>query len=217
MPVAGGTVRKADHPIDDAFRRSLVAARDVGRADLAGGARSCCSRPRGGRPRPATHIPGASSTRTATRNTGRCSSTCSSSATRSGAATQRRCCCSSRERRTSRPAGRSVTHSYDTGAAWENLALQGTLRGLVVHGMAGFDYARARTTLEHPGRLHVEAMAAVGKPGPRTICPRTFRRVNRRTRGSRWPSWCVKDGIGPADAGHYTGAFPCVVCSSVQQ
>jgi nitroreductase len=32
-----------------------------------------------------------------------------------------------------------VTHSYDAGAAWENLALQGTMRGLVVHGMAGFD------------------------------------------------------------------------------
>jgi nitroreductase len=26
------------------------------------------------------------------------------------------------------------THSFDTGAAWENLALQGWLKGLVVHG-----------------------------------------------------------------------------------
>jgi nitroreductase len=29
----------------------------------------------------------------------------------------------------------SITHSYDTGAAWENFALQGFRLGLVVHGM----------------------------------------------------------------------------------
>jgi len=57
------------------------------------------------------------------------------------------------------------THAYDAGAAWENLALQGTLRGLVVHGMAGFDYARARTVLGIPDDFQVDAMAAVGKPG----------------------------------------------------
>ena len=41
----------------------------------------------------------------------------------------------------------SRTHSYDTGAAWQNLALQGSRMGLVVHGMAGFDYERARDVL----------------------------------------------------------------------
>jgi nitroreductase len=59
----------------------------------------------------------------------------------------------------------SPTHSFDTGAAWENLSLQGTLKGLVVHGMQGFDYERARTELAVPEEFHVEAMAAVGKPG----------------------------------------------------
>jgi nitroreductase len=57
------------------------------------------------------------------------------------------------------------THSFDTGAAWENLALQGWLKGYVVHGMAGFDYERARTELEIPEEFQVEAMAAVGRPG----------------------------------------------------
>lgn len=33
----------------------------------------------------------------------------------------------------------SVTHSYDTGAAWENFALQGFQQSLVVHGIQGFD------------------------------------------------------------------------------
>jgi nitroreductase len=61
----------------------------------------------------------------------------------------------------------SATHSYDTGAAWENFALQGMLKGLVVHGMQGFDYDRARQTLQIPNEFAVEAMAAVGRPGDR--------------------------------------------------
>jgi len=78
-------------------------------------------------------------------------------------------------RRTNEQTGRAlITHSYDTGAAWENLALQGTLEGLVVHGMAGFDYARAKTTLNIPDDFQVEAMAAVGRPGPLTVLPEDF-------------------------------------------
>lgn len=66
------------------------------------------------------------------------------------------------------------THSYDTGAAWENLALQGTLRGFVVHGMAGFDYAKAKSTLAVPDDFTVEAMAAVGKAGRMEDLPADF-------------------------------------------
>lgn len=58
-----------------------------------------------------------------------------------------------------------LTHSYDTGAAWENFALQGTMRGLVVHGMQGFNYEQAREVLHIPAEYNVEAMAAVGRPG----------------------------------------------------
>ena len=57
------------------------------------------------------------------------------------------------------------THSYDSGAAWMSLALQGSLRGYVVHGMQGFDYDRARKELEIPEGFQVEAMAAIGLPG----------------------------------------------------
>jgi len=65
----------------------------------------------------------------------------------------------------------SRTHSYDTGAAWENLTLQGTLKGLVVHGMQGFDYDRAREVLNIPDDYEVEAMIAVGKPGKKENLP----------------------------------------------
>ena len=59
----------------------------------------------------------------------------------------------------------SITHSFDCGAAWENLALQGTLSGYVVHAMQGFSYTHAKSELNIPEGFQVEAMVAVGKPG----------------------------------------------------
>jgi len=71
------------------------------------------------------------------------------------------------------------THSYDTGSAWVSFALQGWLKGLVVHGMAGFDYDRARQVLNVPDDCTVEAMAAVGRPGPMEQLPE-FQRGRER-------------------------------------
>lgn len=65
----------------------------------------------------------------------------------------------------------ALTHSFDAGAAWENLALQGTLKGLVVHGMQGFDYERAKAELSVPDDYQVEAMIAIGKPGRKDDLP----------------------------------------------
>jgi nitroreductase len=70
--------------------------------------------------------------------------------------------------RTGRPA---VTHAFDTGAAWENLALQGSLKGYLVHGMEGFDYGRARTELAIPEEFQVQAMVAIGVPGAKENLP----------------------------------------------
>ncbi len=63
------------------------------------------------------------------------------------------------------------THSYDTGAAWVSLALQGSLNNLVVHGMQGFDYERARKELRVPDDYNVEAMIAVGRHGKKEDLP----------------------------------------------
>ena len=42
------------------------------------------------------------------------------------------------------------THSFDTGAAWQNLALEATRRDLVAHPMAGFDWGRVHGALDVP-------------------------------------------------------------------
>ena len=65
----------------------------------------------------------------------------------------------------------SVTHSFDAGAAWENLAIEAEVRGLVTHGMEGFDYDKACKSLEIPGDYNVEAMIAIGKKGQKEALP----------------------------------------------
>ncbi len=56
-------------------------------------------------------------------------------------------------------------HIFDAGSAWVSLALQATEMGLVAHGMAGFDWNKARTALAVPDDFDLCAMFAVGRPG----------------------------------------------------
>jgi nitroreductase len=58
------------------------------------------------------------------------------------------------------------THAFDTGAAWHAFAVEGIRRGLVVHGMAGFNYDAAAKVLDLREEYHVNCMIAVGKPAP---------------------------------------------------
>jgi nitroreductase len=65
----------------------------------------------------------------------------------------------------------SITHQYDAGAAWENIALEASSKGLVAHGMQGFDYEKARVDLEIPDNFDVMAMIAIGKKGSKENLP----------------------------------------------
>ena len=47
--------------------------------------------------------------------------------------------------------------------------------GLVVHGMAGFDYEHAQKELNIPDDYTVEAMAAIGHPGTVEQLPAAMR------------------------------------------
>lgn len=68
-----------------------------------------------------------------------------------------------------------TTHTFDTGAAWQNLGLQATSMGLIAHGMAGFDYAKAKEALHIPEGYTIEALIAVGHPGSADQLPEHLR------------------------------------------
>jgi nitroreductase len=88
------------------------------------------------------------------------------------------------------------THSLDTGAALQNLLLQGSLAGLVTHAMAGFDRDAARALLGVPGDLAVECMVAVGRPGPAERLPEGLRA--REVPSGRLPlSGLAAEGLAP--------------------
>lgn len=56
-------------------------------------------------------------------------------------------------------------HSFSAGSAFMSLALQARMKNLVAHGMAGFDYEKARKVLNIPSEFSVECMIAVGTQG----------------------------------------------------
>jgi nitroreductase len=66
-------------------------------------------------------------------------------------------------------------HLFDVGAAFENIALQGAAMALVVHGMMGFDYDKARAQLKVPEDYDVAAMFAAGRPGSVDALPEQLR------------------------------------------
>ena len=67
------------------------------------------------------------------------------------------------------------THGFDTGAAWQNMALQASKMGLVAHGMGGFDYGRARKDLAISDDFDIHMMIAIGKPGDVSVLPAELR------------------------------------------
>lgn len=69
----------------------------------------------------------------------------------------------------------SVPHSFDTGAACENIALQAAEMDLVFHIMGGFDKKAAKEKLEISDDYTIEVMLAVGKKGAIEDLPEELR------------------------------------------
>jgi nitroreductase len=65
----------------------------------------------------------------------------------------------------------SRSHSFDAGAAWATLALQGAKLGWQAHGMIGVDFDRAAAELGVPDGFHVEIALAIGQPGDKSQLP----------------------------------------------
>jgi nitroreductase len=79
----------------------------------------------------------------------------------------------------------SLSHSFDAGAAWAQLALQATRLGYHTHGMTGLDFTKARETLRIPERFRIEAAAAVGRRADPATLPESLR--SRETPSDRRP------------------------------
>jgi len=93
---------------------------------------------------------------------------------------------------------------HDVGLAAENLVIQAVALGLVVHQMAGYDAAKARTVFGVPDDYEPAAAIAVGYQGDpdrlpqplrdREAAPRTRKPLEEIVFGGRWaePSVLVK-------------------------
>lgn len=69
------------------------------------------------------------------------------------------------------------SHSFEAGAAFLALALEGTARGLVVHAMGGFDEKKAKAAIGlTDDNYQIEAMVAVGNPTEKTATETTTKR-----------------------------------------
>ncbi len=69
----------------------------------------------------------------------------------------------------------SHSHSFDTGAAWVQLALEATRLGYQAHGMTGVDFDRAAAELQVPDDFRIEAAIAVGRQADPAILPEKLR------------------------------------------
>nr|WP_137677984.1 nitroreductase family protein [Parerythrobacter lutipelagi] len=67
------------------------------------------------------------------------------------------------------------SHSFDAGAAWQNLALQSAHMGYAAHGMTGVDFGRAAGELGVPDDHRIEAAIAIGKQAPAERLPEALR------------------------------------------
>ncbi len=90
----------------------------------------------------------------------------------------------------------SHSHSFDAGAAWQNLALQASLLGWPSHGMTGFDIPRAAAELGVPEGYRVEAALAIGKQGDKSILPEQVQAME------------APNGRNPVSSLAFEGAFP---------
>jgi len=88
------------------------------------------------------------------------------------------------------------THSYDAGAAWYSFALQGVMMGLVVHGMQGFDYDRAKEELGVPDGYQIEAMIAVGRPGDPDDLPQALQEREQPSQRKKVVEFAFEGGFG---------------------
>jgi nitroreductase len=91
----------------------------------------------------------------------------------------------------------SHSHSFDAGAAWQNLALQATKLGWHAHAMVGFDIPRAAAELGIPEGYRVEAALALGKQGDKDTLSEPFKGMEAPNGRNKVESF-ISEGSFPA-------------------
>lgn len=72
--------------------------------------------------------------------------------------------------------GKPNTYAWhDVGMAMQNLAIQATELGVIVHQMGGFNSAAARNTFGIPDGFEPVALTAIGYPGSKESLPESLR------------------------------------------
>lgn len=102
------------------------------------------------------------------------------------------------------PARPFPSHSFDTGAAWAQFALQARMLGYVTHAMGGIHTERVRKELNVPARFKVEIGIAVGRQG-------TAQQLPAALQAREYPS----DRM-PLRQLAYAGCFPADMASGVR-
>jgi nitroreductase len=92
----------------------------------------------------------------------------------------------------------SHSHSFDAGAAWQNMALQATALGWHAHGMVGFDIPRAATELGVPEGYRIEAAIAIGKQGDKSILPENYQAMETPNARNPVSSFAFEGHFPPA-------------------
>jgi nitroreductase len=78
-----------------------------------------------------------------------------------------------------------MTYQLDTGSAWENMAIEAPSRGFAIHGMAGFNYEKAKVELRIPDYFEVIMMIAIKVKDTPYKLPASL--IERETPSSRKP------------------------------
>lgn len=65
----------------------------------------------------------------------------------------------------------NVVYQFDAGTCSGYMTLQASLKGLIAHGMAGFDRDKARAALHIPEDFDPLAVFALGKHGDKSVLP----------------------------------------------
>ena len=88
------------------------------------------------------------------------------------------------------------THSFDAGAAWQNMALQATAMGYHAHGMGGIHHDKIREELSVPDEYRIECGVAIGTQAPAEQLPEDLQDEEK------------KSGRNPVSEFAFAGAFP---------